>query len=456
MGLRAMSFAARTMVTSLLALACTSGALAQENIAPLGTPIIGASSSLTTLGVIVDHAGPIEETNDGVFNANLAPNGFLIDADGQLGPNGNGVDTFAGGVTENRFDFVGVLFDAAQYGVSSVRVQNFIANDGGWWGENGVVAGGVPLLAADLAAPNVQVTSDGGATWSTVVSLSNDYVAQLTGVVRGTGFPFATSTPFATFNIPQQNGIDGIRLIASGGGPADGNGFVGVNEFEVIGVPQRLTLEVNTLTGRVRLVNDVQTSIDFDLYRIDSAAGSLDLSPGGWNSLENPLGNPMGFPSGDGSGNGWEALGNPSDKLVAEAFLTGASTLAPGEAITLGALFETGGAQDLALRYRTSAGSLVEIAATYVANPAADFNNNGVVGSADLSLWQSSYGSGLAGDADQDGDSDGQDFLVWQQQLGASGLVAVRNVPEPACTVLALGCLAAWRSITRRRAFGGY
>src|SRR5687768_11529205 len=129
---RAMSLAARTMTIGLWAVTCTSGVLAQENIAPLGMPIIGAAGNLTSgSGVIVDHLGPIDEVNDGVFNLNLAPNGYAIDGDGLLGPNGNGVDTFAGGVTENRFDFVGVLFDEPQYGVTSVRVQNFIANDGG-------------------------------------------------------------------------------------------------------------------------------------------------------------------------------------------------------------------------------------------------------------------------------------------------------------------------------------
>jgi hypothetical protein len=429
--------------------------LAQENIAPFGTPIIGAASNLTSgNGVTVDHFGPASEVNDGVFNTNLAANGYIIDADGQLGPSGNGVDTFAGGVTENRFDFVGVLFAEPQFGVTTVRVQNFIANDGGWWGENGVVAGGVPLAAGDVASPAVQVTSNGGATWTTVTPVSNDYVATYTGVVRGTGFPFATSGPFATFNIPEQNGVNGVRLIGSGGGPADGNGFIGVNEFEVIGAPQRLTLEVNTLTGRVRLVNDVQTDIALDLYRVMSAAGSLDLSEAGWNSLQNPASNPAGFPSGSGTGNGWEELGNLSDELVAEAYLTGSSMLAPGEAVTLGALYEPGDAQDLSLRYRTPAGALVEVAATYVANSAADFNNNGVVGSADLAIWQANYGSGFAGDADQDGDSDGQDFLAWQQQLTTSGLAMAHSLPEPTTSALAVaGGLAAaiWKQRQRRR-----
>jgi hypothetical protein len=446
------------MTIGLWALTCTSGVHAQENIAPLGMPIIGAASNLTSGGgVIIDHLGPIDEVNDGVSNPNLAPNGYVIDADGQLGPNGNGADTFAGGVTDNRFDFVGVLFNEPQYGVTSVRVQNFIANDGGWWGENGAVADGVPLSVADLAAPALQVTTDSGATWSTVATLSSDYVAQYTGVVRGTGFPLATSGPFATFNFAAQNGVDGIRLIGSGGGPADGNGFIGVNEFEVLGIPQRLTLEVNTLTGRVRLVNHVQTSIDFDLYRIESAAGSLNVSAGGWNSLENPASNPAGFPSGNGTGNGWEEFGNLSDKIVAEAFLSGSSTLAPGEALTLGALLDTTGAADLSLRYRTASGALVDVPATYVANPAADFNNNGVVGSADFGVWQSSFGSAFAADADQDGVTDGQDFLTWQQQVGASSAPPAVSVPEPIAALLCLlGAIGAFaltlQATTKRRA----
>src|SRR5688572_24724404 len=86
---RAMSLAARTMTIGMWALTCTSSVLAQENIAPFGMPIIGAASNLTSgAGVIVDHLGPIDEVNDGVFNPNLAPNGYAIDGDGLLGPNG--------------------------------------------------------------------------------------------------------------------------------------------------------------------------------------------------------------------------------------------------------------------------------------------------------------------------------------------------------------------------------
>ena len=71
-----------------------------------------------------------------------------------------------------------------------------------------------------------------------------------------------------------------------------------------------------------------------------------------------------------------------------------------------------------------------------------DFNASGLVDTADLPLWQTGYGAvGNAtyaqGDADEDADVDGQDFLLWQRQLGRSsqdpaGLRASSNlVPEP-------------------------
>jgi hypothetical protein len=398
------------------------------NLARWGTPMLGAGANLTgSDDVTVAHFGPVGEINDGVANSNFAANGFTIDGNGQMGANGNGADTFAGEITTNLFDFVGVLFSELQFGVASVRVQNFLANDGGWWGANGVVAGGVPLTAADLTAPQVQVTTDGGASWAIVAGVTSDYVSQYTGVVRGTGFPNATSGPFATFNFTPQNGINGIRLIGSGGGPADGNGFIGVNEFEAIGVAQNLTLEVNTTVGRVRLINEVQSSISLNFYQITSSKGSLDVA--GWNSLENPSGNPAGFPSGDGSGNGWEEFGNLNEKIVAEAFLQGVSTLAPGESLSLGNLF-AGGDQDLALRYRTSTGRFVDVPAVYV--------------------------TGLPGDFDGDHDADGRDFLAWQRELGSTldatdfgdwaeyfgtspSTTVVINVPEPGTHGLLVG-----------------
>ncbi len=69
----------------------------------------------------------------------------------------------------------------------------------------------------------------------------------------------------------------------------------------------------------------------------------------------------------------------------------------------------------------------------------ADFNEDGRVDSADLAVWQSSYGNNGAADADWDGDSDGKDFFIWQQQFGSGStnlVAAATAVPEPATLLL--------------------
>lgn len=45
----------------------------------------------------------------------------------------------------------------------------------------------------------------------------------------------------------------------------------------------------------------------------------------------------------------------------------------------------------------------------------ADLNHDGVYNAQDLPVWQTSYGVDDGGDVDGDGDTDGRDFLLWQQ-----------------------------------------
>jgi GH25 family lysozyme M1 (1,4-beta-N-acetylmuramidase) len=81
--------------------------------------------------------------------------------------------------------------------------------------------------------------------------------------------------------------------------------------------------------------------------------------------------------------------------------------------------------------------------------PPGDFNGDYAVDADDLTDWQNSYGPGNpGGDADDDGDTDGADFLLWQRNLtSATATAAATPVPEPAAlalSALAL-CLCHWR-----------
>lgn len=68
---------------------------------------------------------------------------------------------------------------------------------------------------------------------------------------------------------------------------------------------------------------------------------------------------------------------------------------------------------------------------------AADFNSDGRVDADDLLTWRGDFRNNNGSDADNDGDSDGADFLVWQRQLGSG--VTTAAVPEPSAALLFCG-----------------
>ena len=90
-----------------------------------------------------------------------------------------------------------------------------------------------------------------------------------------------------------------------------------------------------------------------------------------------------------------------------------------------------------------------------------DFDGNGFVDSLDLAAWKAGFGtlSGASiadGDADDDQDVDGADFLIWQRQFtGPPPLSASSAVPEPTTLVLISMAVAALLTTPRNWARNG-
>jgi hypothetical protein len=199
------------------------------NIASQGTGIIGVNTAVnSSLGTPYAHAGLSSYVNDTLT--------LPVDTwNGDQATNGTAHASYAGIIWSSpRTDFVGSL---------TLQTASFF--DGGWFGPNISEPGASGTLNSSyLIAPVVQITLDGGATWSTVPSTSN-YVTAMTGVTLPVAFgpPVFASTSF-TLTTPV-TGINGIRLIGSEGGSASG-GFMGLTELGVDAspVPEPSTLSL--------------------------------------------------------------------------------------------------------------------------------------------------------------------------------------------------------------------
>jgi hypothetical protein len=438
------------------------------NLAPDGNAILGAGAdTLGTSDVEIPHAGIAGAVNDQDL-ANPGPFNITI---------GRSVDSYSGTEPSGEFDFVGVLFDAPQSGVNTLRVQNFAAVDGGWWGASGPPQGGVPLAPADLAAPDVQVTANGGATWTTIASTSN-YVTAYSGVVRGPGFPTAGAGPLATFNFASQSGINGIRLIGNGGGDADGNGFVGVIELEVLQDAGIVfpTLNINTSTGAMTLNTGVGTARGIQGYSITSDASIGALNPAAWLSVADnyDTGHP-GVNQVDSNDQWTELTSAASNADLSESQIGGdGGVLNASRSIPLGnAWIRNPFGEDIGLEVLLSDGRKRRVEVTYngtTENPlqVGDLNFDGSVTALDWPVVRNNFNSNLAsltraeaynlGDLNGDGVNNRADFAVFKGLYDAANGVGAFEVmaaavPEPNCLFLsAIGiCMAALSRRSRVR-----
>jgi hypothetical protein len=73
--------------------------------------------------------------------------------------------------------------------------------------------------------------------------------------------------------------------------------------------------------------------------------------------------------------------------------------------------------------YAPTLGDVINLMTAAGAAAATDLDNSGTVDGVDLNnVWRTAFvQSGNEGDADGDGDTDGADFLAWQQDVGVTG-----------------------------------
>jgi hypothetical protein len=215
-----------------------------------------------------------------------------------------------------------------------------------------------------------------------------------------------------------------------------GQVVVGDVQYTGLKAVNSLLLTVDPASGQAKLTNSSQTTISLQGYSILSASGSLKPANGSWSSLQD-----QGRP-------GVEEANATSTHLSELIPLKANSiTLTPGQSFTMGGLFNAAGTRDLKLQFQ------------YAAPLAGDFNNDGSVNQADLTVWKSQFGTTLTG----------ADFLAWQRNFGATSagagskiatgvvkyetiasLAAAAAVPEPgSLALLAIGAVA--MVVNRRR-----
>jgi hypothetical protein len=208
---------------------------------------------------------------------------------------------------------------------------------------------------------------------------------------------------------------------------------------DVVPVFEVISLEVDTLTGSVRITSNVETSVNLDYYTITSEEGALDAA--GWSSLADQNRDAIG----PGQGESWDEADQSNEFQLAELFLLGASGVSSTSPLELGRAFDVsafgpGVNGDLEFRYaKQGSDALLNGIVSYVMSQplAGDYNRNGTVDAADYVIWRKTLGSDteLDADGDRDGTVDQDDYIVWRSTFGSTATAAralqTTPVPEP-------------------------
>lgn len=260
------------------------------------------------------------------------------------------------------------------------------------------------------------------------------------------------------------------------GAPAGAAVDYTINNFQVtIDIAESLALVVDPVDGDTLIRNITTEPITFDYYQIQSPDdGALitadydEMAGTGWNSLADQQRDSVGA----GIDENWAEVTfvNSANQLV-EQFLLGATTLAGGQEIYLGApidpnlLGDTGG-NPLSLSFGGEAYPALALGSVIFENVeppvglGGDFNGDGIVNLADYTVWRNNLGAPESvlpeGSGNGSGTVDTGDYDLWKLNFGtssgAAALSAVNaaSVPEPTTWILTgLGGLLF--GFTRRR-----
>jgi hypothetical protein len=234
---------------------------------------------------------------------------------------------------------------------------------------------------------------------------------------------------------------------------------------DVVPVFEVISLEVDTVSGNVRITSNVETPVNLDYYTITSEAGALD--PAGWNSLADQNRDAIG----PGQGESWDEADQSDEFALAELFLLGASDVSSSSPLNLGHAFDVsefgpGTNGDLQFRYaKQGTATLASGIVNYVTPEplVGDYNGNGTVDAADYVVWRKTLDSmsTLDADGDRDGVVDQDDYNVWRSAFGNSitAGAAFRTAPVPESTsaflLVAGGILIIVRNWTSRNCGNG-
>lgn len=255
------------------------------------------------------------------------------------------------------------------------------------------------------------------------------------------------------------------RFISEFGPNTGGSEFRLLNDVADFILPE---LTINRDTGEIVLSNNViGNSLNFIAYSLRSdTAGALDSA--GWSTIASRDANDGGALDSSDNWNVFSAASDTSNLSEGEAPGGDGLTLTAGDSVSFGSVWTQSPFEDVVAEFLQEDGELALVAVRYIgtAIPEGDFNADGAIDVADWQAFRANLGAdneGLslaqayqAGDLDDDGDTDLNDFLEFQQLFdeanGVGALQALVAVPEPASAGLVLGAATALLVTLRRRA----